>query len=106
MNYSIIFSTAPSEDEAAKIAKALVEKKLVAGVNIVPKIRSIYSWKGKLCDETEAMLIMKTRTELIDKIKTELKALHSYECPELIAVPISDGLKDYLNWIDESSIHF
>jgi periplasmic divalent cation tolerance protein len=105
MNYSILFSTAPSEDEAAKIAKALVEKKLVACVNIVPKIRSIYSWKGKLCDETETMLIMKARTELIGKIKTELKALHSYECPELIAVPISDGLKDYLNWIDESSIH-
>lgn len=102
--YTVLFSTAPNEDEAAKIAHALVEKRLVAGVNIVPKIRSIYTWQGKICDEPEVLMIMKAQERLIAKIKEELKSLHCYECPELIAIPITDGLQEYMQWIDESSI--
>jgi periplasmic divalent cation tolerance protein len=105
IKHTVIFSTAPNEDEAAKIAHALVEKKLVACVNIVPKIRSIYSWQNKLCDESEVLMIMKAREDLLGRIKSELKSLHSYECPELIAIPISDGLPEYLDWIDDSSIN-
>lgn len=103
--HTVLFSTAPNEDEAAHIARTLVEKRLVACVNIVPKVRSIYTWQGKLCDEPEVMMIMKAQEKLVDKIKTELTALHSYECPELIAIPITDGLHEYMKWIDENSIN-
>lgn len=99
----IIFSTAPSKREAEKIAKALVSKRLVACVNIVPKIRSIYRWKGKMFDEQEFLLIMKSRRSLFAKIKTTLKKLHSYECPELVCLNIEDGLPDYLKWIMENT---
>ena len=102
MKHIIIFSTVPSLSEANKIAKALVGKKLVACANIVPKIRSIYRWKGKIYNETEVLMIMKSRKALFPKIKKELKKLHSYECPELISLNIDDGLKDYLRWIEES----
>ncbi len=102
--HAVLFSTAPNEEEAAKIAHTLVEKRLVACVNIIPKIRSIYTWQGKICDEPEVLMIMKAQEKLIDKIKTELKSLHSYECPELVAIPISDGLPEYMKWIDDNSI--
>ena len=97
--FIVIFSTASSEEEAARIAKALVKKRLVACVNIIPKIRSIYTWKDKLCDEAEAMLVMKTQEKKVGGVKKELKSLHSYECPELIVLPISCGLPSYLKWI-------
>jgi len=105
IKYTVLFSTAPHEEEAANIARALVEKHLVACVNIVPKIRSIYNWQGKMCDEPEVLMIMKAQEKMTEKIMAELKKLHSYECPELISIPISDGLPDYLNWIDEQSIN-
>lgn len=102
-SYIIIFSTVPSEKEGVKIANTLVSKKLVACVNIIPKIRSIYRWKGKVCDEREVMLVMKSKKSLVGEIKKELKKLHSYECPELIILPIQDGLAEYLEWITEST---
>ncbi|PIR16631.1 MAG: divalent-cation tolerance protein CutA [Deltaproteobacteria bacterium CG11_big_fil_rev_8_21_14_0_20_49_13] len=103
MRHIIIFSTAPSEKEAARIAKALVGKKLVACVNMVPKLRSIYRWKGKIFDEPEVLMIMKSQKKLFGQIKKELKKLHSYECPESIAMDIADGLPDYLKWIYDST---
>jgi periplasmic divalent cation tolerance protein len=103
--YVVLFSTAPHEEEAAEIAHALVEKRLVACVNIVPKIRSVYTWQGKICDEPEVLMIMKAQERMTDKIMAELKKLHSYECPELISIPITNGLPDYLSWIDEQSIN-
>lgn len=104
MSYVILFSTAPNEEEAAKISNALVSKHLAACVNIIPKIRSIYFWQNKLYDKSEVMMMIKSHQKCVEQIKVELKKLHSYECPELIVVQISDGLKDYLNWIDEGSI--
>ena len=98
-----IFSTAPKEEEAKKIANDLVSKKVVACVNIIPGLRSIYRWKGKICDEREVMMVMKTKDSLVEDVKKELKSLHSYECPELIVLPISDGLPDYLSWIEENT---
>lgn len=97
-----IFSTAPSEEEAVKIVEHLVAGNLIACGNIVPEIRSIYRWKGKVCDETEVLIVMKSVAKNLENIKKEVKALHSYDCPELVAVPITGGLKNYLDWIVEN----
>lgn len=97
----IISITASSEEEAKKIATALVNEKLVACVNIIPKIHSIYWWEDKVCQEDEVMLIAKSRQSLFPTIIERVKSLHSYQVPEIISFPISEGLPEYLNWIDE-----
>ncbi len=99
--FVIVFSTAPNEDEAARIGKAVVAEGLAACCNIVPRIRSIYTWKGKVFDEPEVLSIYKTRGSLFGKLKDRIKALHGYEVPEIIAIDIKDGLPEYLAWIDE-----
>jgi len=100
-SYIIIFITAPSEEEAKKIATTLVEEKLVACVNIIPKIYSIYWWENKVCQEDELMLIAKSKQSLFPSIMDRVKSLHSYKVPEIISFPISEGLAKYLNWIEE-----
>jgi periplasmic divalent cation tolerance protein len=97
----IIFITASSEQEARNIAATLVEKKLVACVNIIPKIHSIYWWEGKVCQEDEVMLISKSTHALFPRIRDCIKSLHSYQVPEIISFPISDGLPEYIKWIEE-----
>lgn len=101
--FIVIFITAPSKNEAEKIGKALVEKKLAACVNIIKDIRSIFFWKGKLSDEKEVLLIAKSKTKNFEKIEKEVKKLHSYEVPEIIGLPILMGSKDYLDWVDKES---
>ncbi len=102
-DHIVVFMTAPSEEEGARIGRALVEEGLSACCNIVPKIRSIYKWKGKICDEGEALCIMKTQRSLFDKLKERVVALHPYDVPEVIAVDIAGGLPEYLKWIDEET---
>ena len=97
----VIFITAPGEEEAANIAKALVSERLAACVNIIGGMRSIYRWKGKLEDEREALMIVKTREELFDAVNKSVKRHHSYSVPEVIAVPIVKGSEDYLKWLHE-----
>ena len=97
----IIFITASSEEEAKKIATALVEERLVACANIIPKIISIYWWENKVCQEDEVMLIAKSTQPLFSTIKDRVKSLHSYKVPEIISFPISEGLPEYLNWIED-----
>jgi periplasmic divalent cation tolerance protein len=97
----IIFITASSEEEAKKIATALVKEKLVACANIIPKIISIYWWENKVCQEDEVMLIAKSTQPLFSTIKDRVKSLHSYKVPEIISFPISEGLPEYLNWIED-----
>jgi periplasmic divalent cation tolerance protein len=102
---SVVMVTVGSGEEALTIARTLVEEKLVACVNIVPCIRSIYRWKGEVCDEEEQLLIMKTRSDLFTGLQNRIRELHSYEVPEIISFPIAEGLPDYLNWVMENTQH-
>ncbi len=104
MNNLIIFITASSKEEARKIANGLVSKRLVACVNIVLNIESIFTWKGKLEVAKEVLLIAKTKAGLFSKVEKAVKKLHSYECPEVIAFPITKGNKDYLKWVKETTL--
>ncbi|MBE9535898.1 MAG: divalent-cation tolerance protein CutA [Proteobacteria bacterium] len=97
-----VFMTAPDEGEAGSIAKKLVEERLCACVNIVPKVRSIYRWQGEICDEPEVMMIAKTEATLSAALVSRVKELHSYEVPEIICLPIQTGSGEYLDWIAAS----
>ena len=99
--YCLMIFTAANQEEAEKIAQELVEKKMAACVNVFD-IASIYWWENQIEKGKEALGIIKTKRELIEKIVEEIKVSHSYECPEVIAIPIIAGSKEYLNWIDES----
>ncbi len=97
----VILVTTPSIDEARKIGNALVEEKLIACANIIPQVESIFYWQDKVCNEKEALMVIKTRKKLIEKIIKRVKALHSYTVPEVIALPIIKGSKDYIKWVKE-----
>lgn len=99
----VIFITATNKKEAAKIAFALVKEKLAACVNIIEKISSLFWWQGKVDSNKEALLIVKTKRKLVNKLIKKVKSLHSYEVPEIIALPIVAGNKKYLRWINEST---
>lgn len=99
----VVFITTSSNDEADKIADVLVSQRKAACVNIVPQVRSRFWWQGKIESEEEALLIVKTRSALLDEVIGLVKANHSYEVPEVIALPISGGNEDYLNWLDEET---
>ncbi|MBM4327016.1 MAG: divalent-cation tolerance protein CutA [Deltaproteobacteria bacterium] len=100
-SYIVCLVTIDDPAKAAEIARFLVEEKLVACVHIVPEIRSIYFWDGRVCDETERLMIMKTRLELFPRLQDAVKKLHPYQLPEIIALPIAQGLPAYLAWIDD-----
>ena len=99
--YIIVITAASSQKEAERIADALVDKRLAACVSIVPKIKSIYIWKGKKEKTHEVLLIAKSKRERFNDIVRQVKILHSYEVPEIISLPIISGNKDYLDWIRE-----
>lgn len=101
MNKIVVFITASNEEEAAKIARAIIEAKLAGCVNIVKGIRSIYSWQGKIEDEPEAHMIVKTQGKHFKALCAKVKELHSYDVPEIIALPIVEGSEDYLKWLRE-----
>ena len=98
----VVFVTVGNEEEALTIGRTLVEEKLVACVNLVPQIRSIYWWKGEVCDDQELLLVMKTTTSMFDSLQSRIRELHSYEVPEIVALSVAKGLPDYLNWVVES----
>ena len=99
----VIFVTCGSEEEGLKIANALVEGRLAACVNLISPIRSIYRWEGKIWDEEEWLLIIKTQKERFGEVEKKVKSLHSYSVPEIISLPIGDGSPSYLNWIEENT---
>lgn len=99
----IVLTTAGSPQEAEKIARALVERRLAACVNVIPQIQSVYRWKEKIEQETEWLLIIKTRLNVFDSVRDAIKELHSYDLPECIMLDVSAGSEAYLNWIDENT---
>lgn len=99
MNEILIVSTADTMDLAQKIAHAIVQEGEAACVNILPGIRSIYHWEEKVCEDSEILLLIKSTGENFEQIRKRIRELHSYEIPEVIAVPITAGDSDYLNWL-------
>lgn len=100
--YIIIFTTCANKKEAGRIAKALVKNALAACVNIIDKIESVFFWQGKLDIAGETLLIIKSKKEKLNKIIKLVKSIHSYQVPEIIALPIISGYKPYLKWVDDS----
>ncbi len=97
----VVFVTVGGEEDGKRIARTLVEDGLVACVNILPTIRSIYRWKGSIEDDEETLLIIKTGQGVIEALKDRIREIHPYENPELIAVPVVGGLETYMDWVKE-----
>ena len=95
----LVLTTAGSEAEARNIAYALVDRKLAACANIIPRIQSIYRWQGKIEESEEYLLLIKTTADHFTKVRDAIQELHSYDLPECIAVPISNGSDPYIKWI-------
>jgi periplasmic divalent cation tolerance protein len=98
----LALSTVGSEADGERIARALVERRLAACVNVVPGLRSVYRWRGAVENETEVLLLIKTREERFAALREALVELHPYELPELVALPVVAGHAPYLAWIDAS----
>ncbi|MFQ5767286.1 MAG: divalent-cation tolerance protein CutA [Acidobacteriota bacterium] len=97
----IVLTTAGSEEQSVEIAEALVDRKLAACVNILPKIRSIYRWKNKIWDDEEFLLVIKTTRPAFPRVREAIKSIHSYELPEILVLPLVDGDIGSLQWIGE-----
>ncbi len=97
----IVLVTCGSEEEALNISRALVEEQLAACVNLISPVRSIYRWEGKIWDEKEWLLIIKTQGKRFDELEKKVKSLHSYSVPEIITLPIIAGSSSYLDWLAE-----
>lgn len=97
----IVYTTCGSNEDAEKIAQRMIEARVAACVNVVPGVRSFYRWQGKIENDTEFLLIIKTARGLVDQLRQELEKLHPYDLPELIVAPIIDGSPNYLAWLDK-----
>jgi periplasmic divalent cation tolerance protein len=100
MDYCVVLVTASSETEAKTIARALVEERLAACVNIIPGLTSIYRWEGNICEDRELLLVIKTQGQKVAALRERIMHLHSYALPEVIALPITEGSVRYLEWLD------
>ena len=99
----VVFITAGSNEEAEKIGNALVGERLAACCSITDSVTSIFRWEGKINNEKEHLLIVKSTLSLVEAIVSRVKELHSYDVPEIIALPVIAGSEDYLRWIDEET---
>jgi periplasmic divalent cation tolerance protein len=99
----LVYCTFPNAAEAEEVARALVESQLAACVNLVGAVRSVYRWKGEVCSEEECMIIAKTTDARFAELKMKILELHSYDCPEVVAVNIDDGHEAYVQWIAEET---
>ena len=99
----VVLTTVASVDEAVALVRELLDRRLIACGNILPGVRSLYRWEGKVADEREVIVLMKTREARIDALEMAFADLHPYKVPELLALPVSDGLHKYLEWIDDET---
>jgi periplasmic divalent cation tolerance protein len=103
MSVSLVYVNTADRAEALTIGRALVEAGLAASANVVPEIYSVYDWQGEIKERSEAVLILKTKSALLDDIVDRVQALHSYECPAIVAVPVTGGNPDYLDWVERET---
>lgn len=102
-NPVLVLVTVPSQTEGERIGKRLVVEKLAACVNIVPHLYSIYSWKGNIEEDGELLLLIKTMPDRLEKLIKKVKKIHSYDVPEILAIPTIHGNPDYIKWVQEST---
>ena len=98
--YALVYITTSGEEESKKIGRTIVEERLAGCVNIIPTIKSLYWWKGEIEDDIESILIVKTKVSNIENIIKRVKEIHSYENPAILAIPIIEGSKSYLDYLD------
>lgn len=103
MQFIAVLITVPNTEEGERISRALVGEKLAACVNVIDNVRSIYRWQGKVEDEREVLLIAKTRRELFGALRDRVLELHSYDVPEVVALPVVEGSRGYLGWLEEET---
>lgn len=99
MSYNIVFMTAGSREEAVKIVRVLLKEKLIACGNVVDSVSSFFWWHGKIEEEKEVLVVMKSSEKLFKRLSERVKELHSYDVPEVLAVPVVDGSPLYLDWL-------
>jgi periplasmic divalent cation tolerance protein len=95
-----VLATAPDEEVAAALARTLVEERLAACVNLIPRVRSIYRWEGEIQDDSEVVLLIKSQRKRSEALAARIKDLHPYELPEVLVLPVSGGSARYLDWIE------
>ena len=98
--YALVYITTSGVEESRKIGRSIVEERLAGCVNVIPAIESLYWWKGKIEGDNESILIVKTKVNNIENIIKRVKEIHSYENPAILAIPIIEGSKDYLDYLD------
>jgi periplasmic divalent cation tolerance protein len=103
-DYILVLITASSEKEGEKIGDALVKERLAACVNLLGGVKSTFRWKGRITSEQEVLLLVKTKDRLFQKLKKRVQELHSYEVPEVLALPILAGFEKYLSWVEEETL--
>lgn len=96
----VVFTTVSNEDEAVKLVRTLLERRLIACGTLVPGARSLYRWQGKIADEKEVLLLLKTRSARVEALQEAFRELHPYKVPELLAMAVDTGLEKYLEWIN------
>ena len=101
--FIVVFTTCPSEQEAQRIVEKVLKARLIACANIVPAVQSLFHWKGEISKEGEVLVVMKTRKKLLKELTAWIQTHHSYEVPEVIALPIVGGSEEYLSWIEEET---
>ncbi len=102
MTYIMIYITTKDQKEAKNIGESLVKEKLAACINVIPSIESVYWWKGKIENDKESVLIVKTKKDLVEKAIKRVKELHSYDVPCVDVIPITEGNKEYFEWVEDS----
>lgn len=103
MKTVVLYVTCDNQDEAKSIGRVLVSERLVACINILPPIQSLYWWNDEIQEETEIAFLAKTTAENVERISERVKELHSYDCPCIISMPIENGNPDYLKWIEKET---
>lgn len=103
MAYCVVLVTCPNPEVGERIARTLVVKRLAACGNVTTPVTSVYRWKGKVQKDSEVLLVLKTRRALVSACVRQIRALHPYKVPEIIALPIVGGFKDYLTWVDSET---